>query len=125
MCDFLWGHLRQKMGPKCFWTACENAARYLGVTSGTGSKELTMYRRRLGASEPKVGAIGLGCMPMTDGYGPAHDEEAVATIQRAIDRGVTFFDTADIYGHGQNEELVGRALDGRRNGVVLATKFVN
>jgi len=84
-----------------------------------------MQARMLGTKGPRVSAIGLGCMGMSDFYGPASEEEAVATIHRALDRGVTFLDTADIYGPFTNEELVGRALRGRRDGVVLATKFGN
>ena len=69
--------------------------------------------------------LGLGCMGMSDFYGPASEDEAIATIHRAIDRGVDFIDTADIYGPFTNEALVGRALRGRRDRVVLATKFGN
>src|SRR6266545_8163579 len=79
--------------------------------------------RELGRSGLEVSALGLGCMSMSDVYGPGDPDEAVATINRAIDLGVTFFDTADIYGATTNEELVGRALAPRRDEVVLATKF--
>jgi aryl-alcohol dehydrogenase-like predicted oxidoreductase len=72
-----------------------------------------------------VSAIGLGCMGMSEFYGTADEGEAVATIHRALDLGVTFFDTADMYGPFTNERLVGKALGGRRDGVVLATKFGN
>src|SRR3954463_10779306 len=84
-----------------------------------------MQQRRLG-SELKVSAIGLGCMGMSASYGTAaeRDEaEAIATVHRAIELGVTFFDTAEVYGPYTNEELLGRALKGRRDQVVLATKF--
>ncbi|WP_414902679.1 aldo/keto reductase [Sphingomonas flavalba] len=74
-----------------------------------------------------VSALGLGCMPMAgvggDMYGVAHEAESIATIHRAIDLGVTFFDTAEIYGPYLNEELLGRAIRGRRDGLVIATKF--
>jgi aryl-alcohol dehydrogenase-like predicted oxidoreductase len=80
-------------------------------------------RRRLGREGPEVSAIGLGCMGMSEFYGPADEAEAVATIHRALDLGITFLDTADMYGRGDNERLVGRAIAGRRDEVQLATKF--
>ena len=84
-----------------------------------------MKTRKLGNDGPMVSAIGLGCMGMSDFYGPASEDEAIATIHQALDRGVTLIDTADVYGPFTNERLVGRALAGRRDGVVLATKFGN
>ena len=84
-----------------------------------------MKRRRLGRNGPEVSAIGLGCMGMTPIYGDPDPEECVATVHRAIDRGVDFLDTSDIYGQGKNEELLGRAIRGRRRGLVIATKFGN
>ncbi len=85
-----------------------------------------MKKRTLGRdSKLEVSALGLGCMGMSEFYGPASEEEAIATIHEALDRGVTFLDTADMYGPFTNERLVGRALRGRREGVVLATKFGN
>ncbi|MCP9490924.1 MAG: aldo/keto reductase [Solirubrobacteraceae bacterium MAG38_C4-C5] len=84
-----------------------------------------MKQRSLGRNGPTVSALGLGCMGMSEFYGPSDDDESIATIHRAIDIGVTFLDTADMYGSGHNEELVGRALAGRRDSVTLATKFAN
>ncbi len=84
-----------------------------------------MERRKLGSQGLEVSAVGLGCMGMSEFYGGASEAESIATIHRAIDLGVTFLDTADMYGPFRNEELVGRALRGRRDRVVLATKFGN
>src|SRR5436309_605884 len=84
----------------------------------------TMQKRKLGKSNLEVSAIGLGCMGMNFGYGPAMDnQEAISLIRAAVDRGVTFFDTAEVYGPFTNEELVGEALAPVRNQVVIATKF--
>jgi aryl-alcohol dehydrogenase-like predicted oxidoreductase len=85
--------------------------------------EQTMKTRKLGKPGLVVSTLGLGCMGMSEFYGARDDRESIATIHRALDLGVTFFDTADMYGPYLNEELVGRALQGRRNRVVLATKF--
>jgi aryl-alcohol dehydrogenase-like predicted oxidoreductase len=84
-----------------------------------------MELRSLGSQELRVSALGLGCMGMSQSYGQADEEEAVATIHRALDLGVTFLDTADMYGPFTNERLVGRAIAGRRDEVVLATTFGN
>ncbi len=83
-----------------------------------------MEQRRLGPSL-RVSAEGLGCMGMSEFYGASDEHEAIATIHRALDLGITFLDTADMYGPFTNEELVGRAIGGRRQEVVLATKFGN
>jgi aryl-alcohol dehydrogenase-like predicted oxidoreductase len=82
-----------------------------------------MQSRQLGTNGPTVSALGLGCMGMSEFYGAADEAESVVTIQRAVELGVTFFDTADMYGPHINEELVGRALAGQRDDVVIATKF--
>ena len=84
-----------------------------------------MEKRALGKQGLMVSAIGLGCMGMSEFYGPADENESIATIQRALDAGVTFLDTADVYGPFKNERLVGKAIRGRRDEVVLATKFGN
>lgn len=82
-----------------------------------------MEKRTLGRQGLVVSALGLGCMGMSEFYGPRDEAEAVATIHRALDLGIDFLDTADVYGPFTNEELVGRAIRGRRDRVVLATKF--
>jgi len=82
-----------------------------------------MQQRHLGRSGLTVSAEGLGCMGMSDFYGTRDDAESVATLHRAIDLGITFWDTADMYGMGDNETLVGKAIKGRRDQVTLATKF--
>ncbi len=84
---------------------------------------MTLARRKLGSQGLEVSAIGLGCMGMSQSYGAADENESLATIDRAIELGTTFFDTAEVYGPFANEELLGRALGARRKDVVVATKF--
>ncbi|MBW9050941.1 aldo/keto reductase [Rhizobium mesosinicum] len=84
---------------------------------------MMMQKRKLGSQGLEVSAIGLGCMGMSQSYGPADETESIATLHRALELGCTFLDTAEVYGPYKNEELLGRALKGRRNEVTLATKF--
>jgi aryl-alcohol dehydrogenase-like predicted oxidoreductase len=84
---------------------------------------IPLPNRKLGRQGLEVSALGLGCMGMSQSYGAADETESIATIHRALDLGVTFFDTAEVYGPFTNEDLVGRAIAGRRHEVVIATKF--
>jgi aryl-alcohol dehydrogenase-like predicted oxidoreductase len=84
-----------------------------------------MNKRKLGTSGPEVSGLGLGCMGMSISYGEPNDEESIATIHRAIDLGVNLLVTSDAYGNGVNEQLVGKAVKGRRDKVLIATKFGN
>ena len=86
-------------------------------------EETEMKLRTLGRNGPKVSAMGLGCMGMSEFYGNRDDAESTATIHRALELGITLLDTADMYGPFKNEELVGRAIKHRRHDVFLATKF--
>src|SRR6266567_4375026 len=80
-------------------------------------------RRRLGGNGPEVSAIGLGCMGMSEFYGPSDEAESEATLQHALERGINFLDSANVYGMGHNERLIGRVISGRRQDVVIGTKF--
>jgi aryl-alcohol dehydrogenase-like predicted oxidoreductase len=82
-----------------------------------------LTKRKLGSQGLEVSSIGLGCMPMSQSYGPADEGESIATLHRAVELGCTFLDTAEAYGPYKNEELIGRALKGRRDQIVIATKF--
>src|ERR1700757_609709 len=82
-----------------------------------------MEKRKLGRVGPEVSAIGLGCMSLSGVYGASDDEAGIRLIHRAIELGVDHFDSSDMYGWGQNEELLGQALKGRRDGIVIASKF--
>ena len=84
-----------------------------------------MEKRKLGTQGLEVSELGLGCMGMSQFYGPRDDTESVATLERAVELGINFFDTADVYGVGHNEELVGKALKKYRDRVIIATKFAN
>jgi aryl-alcohol dehydrogenase-like predicted oxidoreductase len=84
-----------------------------------------MPKRRLGSSGIEVSAIGFGCMSLSSVYGASNDDDGIALIHEAIDAGITLLDTSDMYGFGHNEELVGKAIEGRRSEIVLATKFGN
>jgi aryl-alcohol dehydrogenase-like predicted oxidoreductase len=84
-----------------------------------------MNFRKLGKKGPRVSAIGLGCMGMSEFYGSTDEDQSIRTIHQALDWGINFLDTADMYGIGHNEELVGRAIKNRRDKVILATKFGN
>jgi aryl-alcohol dehydrogenase-like predicted oxidoreductase len=93
------------------------------VASIPPTRSIPMQTRALGTQGLTVSALGLGCMGMSQSYGATDEQESIATLHRAIDLGVTFFDTAEVYGPFVNEELLGRGIKGRRDGLVIATKF--
>jgi aryl-alcohol dehydrogenase-like predicted oxidoreductase len=95
----------------------------LAPASRSEPLEIVMQRRALGTSGRTISEIGLGCMGMSEFYGPRDEAQSLETLALALDHGVDFFDTADMYGAGHNEELIGRFLKGRRDKVVVATKF--
>jgi aryl-alcohol dehydrogenase-like predicted oxidoreductase len=102
--------------------ACDLGTR-IDPDFGGGQSFMTLSRRKRASQGLEVSAIGLGCMGMSQSYGPADEAESIATLHRAIELGCTFFDTAENYGPFTNEELLGRAFKGRRDQVVIATKF--
>jgi aryl-alcohol dehydrogenase-like predicted oxidoreductase len=99
------------------WRLREGPGEDAGMTSPVGTRTLG------GSNGLTVSSLGLGCMGMSQSYGPADRDESIATIHRALELGITFLDTSDVYGEGHNEELVGEAIAGRRDQVQLATKF--
>src|SRR4026208_2393650 len=105
--------------------ALEKGVQGGGATRGKGLTMFGIQKRRLGKDGPEVSAIGLGCMGMSEFYGARDEQEALDTIHRALDLGVTFLDTADLSGPFTNEKLGARAIAGRRDEVQLATKFGN
>src|SRR5436190_21138452 len=103
------------------WQQCNSQ----GTRTRPGGLIQAMKTRELGSQGLSVSALGLGCMGMSDFYGARDDAESIATLHRALDLGITVLDTADVYGPFTNEVLVGKAIKGRRSGIIVATKFGN
>jgi aryl-alcohol dehydrogenase-like predicted oxidoreductase len=101
----------------------ECRAQVAAYKSGKTNAMATLKKRKLGSQGLEVSEIGLGCMGMSQSYGPADEAESIRTLHRAIELGCTFLDTAEVYGPFKNEELLGRALKGKRDHIILATKF--
>src|SRR5262250_188133 len=114
---------RAQGGPRWIAANVHGRANQISTTKSSRMEADPMNRRQLGRTNLRVANIGLGCMGMSDFYGPRDDVQSVATIHRALDLGVNFLDTSDAYGPHKNEELVGRAIRGRRDQAVVATKF--
>lgn len=111
------------MAAFAFLAAQANTGAFFSGGTSPKDRNIKVERRTLGSNGPQVSPIGLGCFGLSNAYGTADPAEAASTIHRALDLGCNFLDTADSYGAGQNEELVGRAIKQRRDEVVLATKF--